>query len=276
MNRRFILITLLALLLIGGFVANTNAHAIQSALIVPMAIPGKQPTHSIASSTSTPTQKTPGKIQPTGQNRGTMQIASTPLPTNILAQDTFQRNNQPLWGLATDGRSWDGDANTSQAFSINAATGQVSNAHGTVNAILGPSSDNVDVQANGMVNQFGNGVNMGVVLRWSNAQNWYKALIDGNHLSILKRVNGASTQVQAVPFHAKAGQVYTLRFQAIGVMLFAKVWPLNTQEPAQWMITVSDSALKDGKSGFRFVLQPTTVINMTSFQVTPATMGTDL
>ncbi|GHO82053.1 hypothetical protein [Dictyobacter formicarum] len=278
MNRRLLAITLTIMLVIGGLVAGLFSGPIQKALTTQMtnmntmgktaaqgqaspALPGK------GTQQANPT-KTP--------NAGNMQNITAPAQTNVLAQDTFQRTDQLFWGQASDGRKWQGDANTLKVFSIVGATGQIANGQSTVNAVLGPVSDNANALLSGSVNQFGNGVNLGVVLRWTNGQNWYKALIDGEHLSILKRVNGQSTQVRTVPFQAQDGKIYNIRFQAIGAMLFAKVWRNDLPEPARWMITLSDPDLKNGQAGLRVVLQPTTVMSITSFQAVPATMGNDL
>ncbi|GCE23507.1 hypothetical protein [Dictyobacter kobayashii] len=270
MNKRLLVITLIIMLVISGLVVGLFSGPIQQALTAPMtnanamgknANPNNGPQQ--ARATKVPQ---PGKTQP----------ALAPTQVNILAQDTFQRTNQSFWGQASDGRKWQGDANTLQAFSITGSTGQIANGRGSVNAVLGPANNNVNVVASGAVNQFGNGVNMGVVLRWTDAQNWYKALIDGEHLSILKRVNGTSSQVRTVPFQAQNGRVYNIRFQAIGAMLFTKVWRSDLPEPAHWMITISDPDLTNGQAGLRMVLQPTTVISITSFLATPATMGNDL
>src|SRR5436305_7320594 len=60
-----------------------------------------------------------------------MHLLSQPtnLPTKAstapIAQDTFQRANQSLWGVSSDGHLWSGDANTSKDFSINGNVGQI-------------------------------------------------------------------------------------------------------------------------------------------------------
>ncbi|WP_126601510.1 hypothetical protein [Dictyobacter aurantiacus] len=273
MNRRLLAITLLIMLVIGGLVAGLFSGPIQKALTTQMT------TMNTAQGQASPALPAKGtqQVRPMQTpNAGNMQNITSPAQTNVLAQDTFQRTNQLFWGQASDGRKWQGDANTSKVFSIVGSTGQIANGQGTVNAVLGPVSDNANALLSGSVNQFGNGVNLGVLLRWTDGHNWYKALIDGEHLSILKRVNGQSTQVRTVPFQAQNGRVYTIRFQAIGAMLFAKAWRADLPEPARWMITLSDPDLKNGQAGLRVVIQPTTVMSITSFQAVPATMGNDV
>jgi len=76
-----------------------------------------------------------------------------------------------------------------------------------------------------------------------------------------------------VPFQAQDGTMYSLRFQAIGAMLFAKAWPVGTTEPTNWMLNITDTTLTTGQAGIRVLLQKATVATITSFLVTPATMG---
>jgi len=119
-----------------------------------------------------------------------------------------------------------------------------------------------------MVNRFVGGANLGAVVRWINANNWYKAFIDGTHLVLLRRVNGTSVQLAAVPFKAQGGTFYTIRLRVVGTTLFTKVWRSGTIEPARWMITVTDKALANGQPGLRVVVLHGVVINVISFVAT--------
>ena len=111
------------------------------------------------------------------------------------------------------------------------------------------------------------------MLRWSDTNNWYKALIDGNSLTVLKRVNGVTTQLGTIHFPASDNTSYTLHFRAIGATLYASAWPSNQMAPAQWMLVVSDMSLTNGLGGIRVVEQPTTVIQVSSFLETAAYSG---
>ena len=279
MQRRLGLLTLVIMLVLGGLIAGLFSGSIQSALTLPaMAMMDQSVAnnHAPLRPTQTAHQGTTaaGKgLNGTQQSSVQSQMAQG---TPILAQDTFQRTNQALWGQSSDGRQWDGDANVQKAFSIQNATGQITGStNSTFNALLGSAQNNVNVLATGSVSRFGNGVNLGVVLRYTDANNWYKALIDGNHLSILKRVQGVSTQIRTVPFIAQSGRVYAIRFQSIGAMLFAKVWRNDLTEPTNWMIVTSDMDLTNGQSGLRAVVNQGTVINITSFLAISAQMGND-
>ncbi|HEY6542306.1 MAG TPA: hypothetical protein VIZ18_15285, partial [Ktedonobacteraceae bacterium] len=69
------------------------------------------------SSTPTPTP-TSSSPTPTLTSTTTTTPTPTPSPGSTLGSDTFQRANQSLWGNASDGQTWGGDANTQKVFSI--------------------------------------------------------------------------------------------------------------------------------------------------------------
>jgi hypothetical protein len=191
----------------------------------------------------------------------------SPTPGTILAQDTFQRPNQALWGTASDGHTWGGDANTISVFSIVNNTGQVSNGSTSYSAILGPVATNAEVLFSGSMSKFSN-TNLGAVLRWTNGNNWYKAYIDGASLIVQKKVNGATTIIGSTPFAATAGTSYTLRFRVVGTTLYARVWQTGTTEPTNWMIMVTDSSFSSGYCGLRMLAQSGATATYTSFLAT--------
>jgi serine/threonine protein kinase len=193
--------------------------------------------------------------------------------TSVLATDTFQRQNQALWGTASDGHQWGGDANTKPFFSIDGLKGQIAGGRGALDAVIGLPTDNVDVTISGSVNQFGNNMNFGVVLRWTDTNNYYKAFIDGNHLSILRSVNGQTSILKQMDVTTSAGVAQTLRFRSLGTMLFAKAWPSGATEPQNWMVFTDDITFSNGQFGIRVFEQPTTVITITSFSAITSYMG---
>ena len=262
----------IGLLVLVGTVSAMFSPGLKSALTVP------------ASRLMTPTAKgmntmkpsivTTTVMQPTVQSIGT--TAVTPMPAqptatmtspSYLAQDTFQRMNQPLWGKATDGQTWQGNANSSQSFAIDGNMGVISNGMGALEAILGPRVSDAEVLCSGSISLFTNGVNnLGLVLRWSDSNNWYKAYIEGNQLILLKRVMGIITLLKAVAFPAQSGQAYTLRFRAMGSLLMAKAWLTSQPEPAQWQVMATDTALTTGFGGLRVLLQLNAVAQLTLFR----------
>src|SRR5436305_556252 len=197
----------------------------------------------------------------------------TPIPTpttttaaSSIAQDNFQRANQSLWGTASNGQTWGGEAKNVSAFSIANNTGQVvKGGAASYSAVLGPTATNAEVLFTGSITGFANNSNIGAVLRWTDGNNWYKAYIDGNSLFIQKRVSGTTTVLSSTPFTATAGTSYSLRFRAVGTTLSAKVWATSSSEPANWMATVNDSALQSGYCGLRVLSQSYTV-TISSFQ----------
>jgi hypothetical protein len=273
MITRFIGITLLGILIIGGLIASFYFQAIQRALT---ATPGKNMPSQATSIVPGRSATSPTAIAPSATATQAVQM----LQATILAQDTFQRANQTLWGVASDGQRWEGDANNLAAFSIAGSIhmlGQIANNQGqgehVYNALLGPASQNVDLIVSGSVNPFRLNANFGVVLRWKDVNNWYKALIDGANLIVLKRVNGVTTRLEAIRFTALSGKAYTLHFRAIGATLYASAWQSDQPEPAQWMIVISDMSLISGQGGIRVVLENNMVVHVTSFLETVANSG---
>lgn len=261
MNMRWIGITFIGICIIVGLIAGLFSRSIEAALTLPLSVRTSQ----VA---ATPTKTAP--VTPAGTAQPSMPSTPTADGVTILAQDAFKRANQVFWGTATDGRQWIGDANSIEVFSIVGSKGQIDHAQGTFNAILGPATTNAEVVFSGIVNQFAQDatVNMGAVLRWADGNNWYKALIDGSKLQILRRINGKTTSLGSVPFIAQGGTSYTLRFRAVGAALFVKAWQSNQPEPNAWMLTVMDTMLSKGFGGLRFLIQNGSVIRVTSFRET--------
>ncbi|HEY5005569.1 MAG TPA: hypothetical protein VII61_20575 [Ktedonobacteraceae bacterium] len=204
---------------------------------------------------------------PTATPSSTVTPSPTVIPGSTLAQDTFQRPNQAHWGTASDGQTWGGDANTASAFSILSNTGQISNVNSIYNAVLGPVATDAEVLFSGSISSFNN-TNIGAVLRWSDANNWYKAYISGTTLVIQKRVAGATTIVGSASFAAVAGTSYTLRFRALGTALYARVWQTGTTEPTNWNVAVTDTTFSSGFCGLRMQVASGVTASYTSFLAT--------
>jgi streptogramin lyase len=236
--------------------ANKLGKAVQNNFPTPTPTPGSSPT---STNTVVPS--------PTPTLTPVVTPLPSPSPGATIAQDTFQRVNQTFWGTASDGHTWGGNANSSSAFSIVANTGQVSNGSTSYNAVLGAVATDAQVLFSGSLSNF-NSSNLGAVIRWTNGNNWYKAYISGTSLVIQKRVSGTATILGKVPFAATAGMSYTLRFSVIGSTLSAKVWQTGNPEPANWMVTVSDSTFQSGYCGLRMLIQNGAVANITSFIAT--------
>jgi hypothetical protein len=152
MKNRLVGITLLGICIVAGLITGLFSRSIEAALTLTM--------------NDKTNAGTSGAVMPIPTSAINQVPTPTPSPlpigVNILAQDTFQRPNQTFWGTASDGRTWEGDANKANVFSIAGGAGQVGNAQGAYNALLGPSSTNAEVVASASMNRFDSGnVNMG-------------------------------------------------------------------------------------------------------------------
>ncbi len=201
------------------------------------------------------------------------QPTSTPTVVNILAQDSFQRPDQRYWGQASDGYTWGADANRSRVFSIVSATGRIAGHDGAFQAVLGPATSNAEVLVSGSVNRFDGMTNLGALLRWQDRANWYKVLLDGGSLTLIKDVDGQTSQLARVPFAAQDQTSYTIRFRAVGTLLMATVWATDQPEPTGWLIVFSDPDFSSGRGGVRVVLDDDTAVTITSFLETSVSSG---
>jgi streptogramin lyase len=217
-------------------------------------VPGGTPTPTVPPTTPTVTPTLTPSVTP----------SITPGPGGTLGQDTFQRADQSLWGVASGGESWSGDANQSSTFSIVNNAGIVANTNGiSYSAVLGAPATNAEVVATGSISSFADN-NLGPVLRWQDGNNWYKAFIDGNNLFIQKKVNGATSIIASTPFVAAPNTAYTIHFRAVGSTLTASAWPADSAEPGSWMVTATDSSFSSGYCGLRLLASNAT-IRMSSF-----------
>ena len=259
MNFRWMVLIMLVILIFGGLVSSAYANAITRDLTMPSTA---RPGNSLYPSTTT-TLTPKGLAKPTKPGQ---------LPVTTLARDTFQRADQALWGSASDGQNWEGDANTVTMFSIVGGMGQIAGGQGTFNAILGPTVAASEVLISATASSFDAGkVNIGAAVRWNDPNNWYKALIDGTQLSIIKHINGVGKSLASVPFLAHAGIVYSIRIRAQGTTLSAKVWPTTTAQPANWMLVISDTSLASGRGGIRIVEQKDAIVRVSTFLETTIT-----
>lgn len=216
---------------------------------------------------------TPASPSPSPVNTVTPTPSPQPIP-QVLAQDSFARPNQALWGRASDGSVWAGDANRSSAFSIRGQMGVITGGQGFFTALLGPQVADEDVQGNFAISLFDAAqTNLGVVLRWTDSNDYYKAYLDGASLVLIKRVGSAVTRLAAVAFPATAGVSYTLRFRAVGQLLSVAAWRTGTNGPANWQLTAVDNALSSGLGGLRILLENGVVAQVTHFQARSGDAG---
>ena len=183
---------------------------------------------------------------------------------SLLAQDTFARADQLFWGRASDGMLWGGDASNSPAFAIGGGAGTITGGVGFFTALLGPGEANAEEEVSASLSRWNFGrENFGAVLRYSD-NNYYKAYLDGIQLVLMKRVGGKSVTLGAVPFTARDGVSYTIRFRALGAQLLARAWLTSAAEPGTWMVSVTDGSLASGFGGLRVLLERGSVARVTA------------
>lgn len=97
--------------------------------------------------------------------------------------------------------------------------------------------------------------NVGAVLQFTDDGNYYKAFIDGAQLVVMKRVAGVGVTLAAVPFSARDGVAYSIRFRVSGTQLLARAWLSGATEPGGWMVAATDGSLARGLGGLRALLE---------------------
>lgn len=189
----------------------------------------------------------------------------TPFVPTIVALDTFQRPDQQGWGLASDGHAWGADATNTAHFAIQQNRGEMTEGRTSLNATLGPSVADAEILFIGSLSLFKK-ASFGVLLRWVDATTFYDAVLDGQHLLVLKHVAGQTTLLGSVPFSATGALFYALRVRVQGTTLSARAWFVTDPEPAQWMVTVRDTTLQHGLGGVRVNAAPGITLTTFFFQ----------
>ena len=264
-------LAVLGLILLLDLITIRFSAQVQSALTLPHAVfknsdlqvPAMKPVATTGAS-STVKNATPAST-PVATVTTTATTTSA-LPANVLARDTFQRSDQQFWGTASDGQSWAGDAANVPAFAIVHHTGQLTGASSAIyDSVLGKPVADSEVLFSGTVTRFAS-ANMGALLRWTDGNNLYKVFIDGSHLTAIKKVNGAISNLQSVPFTAQDGISYSLRVRIVGTGIMARAWQTGQAEPTTWMLIATDSSLTSGFDGLRLIAQTGVTITITSFE----------
>ncbi|MGH2506333.1 MAG: hypothetical protein ACRDHZ_02805 [Ktedonobacteraceae bacterium] len=185
----------------------------------------------------------------------------------VLASDTFQRTDQAYWGTSSSGQSWLADAQTDRNFAVSHAAGLVNAAPdcSDCEAILGPVVADVEVRFSAALTSY-NASALCAILRWNDANNLYKMELDGQTLTVWRVMDGMATPLQSIAFPARAGALYTFRFQAVGSQLSAMAWPADQPSPTAWQISVLDSALNAGQAGIGVLVQHEAQAKITAYQ----------
>lgn len=188
-------------------------------------------------------------------------------PQALLASDTFQRTDQPYWGTSSSGQPWLADAQTDSNFAIVHAIGVINTAPDCAycEALLGPVTANIEVSFTAALSSYDTSA-LSAILRWSDANNLYRMVLDGQTLSVWRIMDGMTTLLQSIAFPAHAGVWYSVRFRAVGPQLLAMVWPSDQSVPAAWQISVVDSVLNIGHAGIGVLVQDNAQAQITAFR----------
>lgn len=220
--------------------------------------------------------QTPPAKKTTAATTASPTTQTAPVIPGLLAQDTFHRQNQLLWGIASDGNRWGGDAGTSNDFSIFNQTGQIhrtANGHSLYTATLGTAHADIEVKVTAMLDSFTNS-HIGAMVRYRDDNHYYKVILDGNSLHFLKRIDPqhGPTIGRSLAYSSRPQTLYTIRFRVSGTTLQAKAWQATTAEPANWMITTNDNdpTYQTGNGGLRPQLDQNVTMNVSMFQITQA------
>ena len=192
----------------------------------------------------------------------------------FIAQDNFHRADQQGWGTASDGHVWSQDAATSPDFSIAGQTGQIlqNGNGGELTAILGPAFQDGEIFLSGTVSDFHNNSQLGIALRWTDNNHYYKVYLDGQNFHLIKRMDTQVPISKQVGFQAQSGVSYSVRFRVVGNSMEARAWQTGTAEPAGWMLQATDTnqPYTSGRGGIRSNVNHGVALYITSFELKTA------
>ncbi|MGY1779068.1 PKD domain-containing protein [Geodermatophilus sp. SYSU D01036] len=219
------------------------------------------------------------------------QVTVTAAPTGegSYAADAFGREVAGGWGTADRGGAWTVAGNTAGA-SVTGGAGQLTAPAGTSAsaALTGVSRSDVAVQASLTLPQAatGGGTYVSLATRRVGTSD-YRTLLrfraDGQlEVMLVRYVGGVETILTGttLPGGHTAGQPLTVRFETEGTgttSLRAKAWATGTAEPANWLLTTTDTTAALQRPGGLFVYAYTSgsatrpsVLRVDDFRAEPA------
>ena len=209
------------------------------------------------------------------------------LPANSgIGQDSFNdRTVANGWGNAEVGGAYTLTGNASQ-YAVSAGQASISPDATSSDRLMTISLGAIDFDITGQLGVStdiavtSGGRQTGIVGRVTDASNRYLASLNSStalgttQLSITKRVGGSATTIAgpiSLPYMMTSGMLINLRFLGQGSLLKTKAWPVGTDEPANWMLEVTDTSLTSGGAAGFFArtdgAQTTFIFN--SLDVTP-------
>lgn len=181
--------------------------------------------------------------------------------------DTFTRTVSGGWGTADTGQAWTtvgGTAGTD--YAVTSGTGR--HIHTSVNTfrhtVIPALTADVDLTVDWAMSAqpVGDSNYVFVMARYADTTHFYFARVQvattGAMTLTLRKRNGAETQLGssfATGLTHVPGTWYSIRFEAAGSTIRAKVWVRGTTEPASWQLSTTDTDLTAvGSIGFRSLL----------------------
>jgi len=173
--------------------------------------------------------------------------------------DAFNRTSSSGWGTADVGGSWTNTGGAAGDYStlpgdLGQGTAHISMGSVNVGRMTTLAASGVDCDVTAYVSvpavATGAAIRMGVVGRWTNSSNFYRASADFNTdssvtFTIWKRVAGVETSLTSttMSFMYATDTQYGLRLKVQGTNLSASMWQRAGTEPVAFTLTTTDSAL---------------------------------
>lgn len=184
-------------------------------------------------------------------NTVTHDVTVTAPPSNLLAQDAFERTVTSGWGAADVGGPWAVTGNPAN-LRVGGGSGHVDVPAGSTRTTMLPAvaSTDADSRVEFSLNRVptGGGAYLTVVGRQVgsasySADIWVRST---GAVFLVTKQGSTALDIRQIPgLTYTAGTELQLRFQVTGTSpttLRAKVWPSSATEPAAWQATVNDSS----------------------------------
>lgn len=176
-------------------------------------------------------------------------MAVTTYGTDTAA--TVGRGVPNTWSPGSDGGNW-AQSRGNQTLLAAASQLVLTYNNSTVTGIMTYTSQTpADTEVLVNAQQTGASDIVGAVVRFKDSNNFYEAVIGNasNTFEIRRDLASTFSTIGSASFTVTAGTKYTIRFQALGISLRAKIWATSGSEPGSWTITTTDKNLAAGLFG---------------------------
>lgn len=188
------------------------------------------------------------------------------VPSDKQVVDSFTRTTSSSWGAADSGQTW-GSSGSAVDFSCDGATGvhTLTSFGVSRRSFTGSATDFVaETMVSSSALAAGSSLNGGIIGRYIDADNHYIFRIRFSpsqfvYGAIQGQVGGTVTtlgaEVQAAGLTHTVGTFYRIKAEALGSTLRMKIWQDGQAEPADWLISVTDTAISSaGGVGVRSIV----------------------